>query len=186
MVTSTRRTLQKPHPRSSLPPSARAAILTRISRHCTRAGLPLILLGAGCLFGCAGDRAGRASPDTRAAVGTDDTGGRYEWTGEGEPPWPVVHAVWRDVLASVHWAASRSGFAVQRVDAPGLETREYLLVDVRGREGRVTVTIDRFVEGTLPSDPWVSIEMTLGALGDQNAADALRADLLSRRPTHAR
>lgn len=98
----------------------------------------------------------------------------------------MVHASWRDIVASVHWAASRSGFALYATRVSGPGSREFLLTDTRGREGVVRVSIDRFVEGSLAADPWVRIEAELGALGTRDDAEALVADLRLFRPGAAR
>ncbi|MBX3353631.1 MAG: hypothetical protein KF684_11925 [Phycisphaeraceae bacterium] len=115
-----------------------------------------------------------------------DLRGRTEWTDETPPPWPVVHASWRDILSAVHWASSRSGLAVLEVVERGDAARDFHLLGIRGERGVVRVRAARTVESSLPSDPWIDFDITLGALGEDERRHALRADLLAYRPAYAR
>ncbi|MEA5486599.1 hypothetical protein [Pseudanabaena sp. CCNP1317] len=115
-----------------------------------------------------------------------DLRGRVEWTGDTPPPWPVVHASWRDILSSVHWASGRSGFAVLEVVDRTETAREFHLLGIRGERGVVRVQASRTVENSLPSDPWITFDITLGAFGEDERRHALRADLLAYRPAHDR
>lgn len=86
----------------------------------------------------------------------------------------------------MHWSASRSGFAILEVVERGALAREYHLLGVRGERGVVRFDAARLVEGALPSDPWITFEISLGALGNDERTGALRADLLAYRPAYAR
>lgn len=142
----------------------------------------LIALSFGVLSGCA--RTGALRDDIAAQPHATP---RVAWESDpADAPWPVVRAAWRDVWAAVNWAASNSGHAVTDVEEPSPLERVYTLVGVDGGWGEVRFTASRLVENALPSDPWVSFEVRVGALGHGAKEATIRADLLRYRPRHAR
>lgn len=64
--------------------------------------------------------------------------------------------------------------------------RDFHLLGIRGEQGVVRVRASRTVENSLPSDPWITFEIALGAFGEDERQHALRADLLAYRPAHDR
>ena len=84
------------------------------------------------------------------------------------------------------WAASNAEFAIAGVTESGRLVREYELIGLGGETGRVRVEATRLVEGALPSDEWITFEITLGLLGDDDKEATMRQDLLRYAPRHAR
>jgi hypothetical protein len=150
--------------------------------HSTRGTLALIALSFGLFQGCA-NKPG-TSQDGLAQPGPDS---RLVWEGDpGTAPWPVVEAAWRDVRAAVNWAGSESGFAVSLVEKNSPLARTYHMIGMTGQPAIVEITATRLVEGSLPSDEWVTVQVQESALGNREAEAQLRDDLMSYRPKYAR
>lgn len=187
MVTSKARELLGARVGWATPPrSSRAVVRPLRTHHSTRAAAALIALSFGVFQGCAkhGDANGGAR-STQTAQPVIDS--RFAWEGDpGDAPWPVVAASWRDIAAGVTWAASNAGYAITGVEQAGPLVREYELVGLGGETGRVRVEATRLVEGALPRDPWITVEVALGMMGESEREAALRDDLLRYAPKHAR
>ena len=84
------------------------------------------------------------------------------------------------------WAASKVEFAIAGVTESSRLVREYELVGLGGESGRVRVEATRLVEGALPRDGWITFEITLGLLGNDEKEAAMRQHLLRYAPRHAR
>jgi hypothetical protein len=150
--------------------------------HSTRGALALIALSFGLFPGCA-NTPGK-STNALTQTGPD---ARLAWEGDPEKaPWPVVTAAWRDISAAVNWAGSQSGFAVSEVENKSPVARTYHMVGMTGQPATVEFTATRLVEGSLPSDEWITVDVQESALGNREAEAQLREDLKSYRPKYAR
>ncbi len=183
MVTSKARELLGPRAGLLSPQGVgRAANGPLLLHHSTRGTLALIALSFGLFQGCAKN----PSP---AASGLTQTGPDARLVWEGEPtdaPWPIVEAAWRDVGAGVNWAASESGFAVAQVEKGSPLARKYRLVGMSGQPAVVEITASKLVEGSLPSDDWITVRIQESALGNREAEAALHDDLMVYRPRYRR
>lgn len=150
--------------------------------HSTRGALALIALSFGLFQGCA-NKPG-ASTSSLTQTGPDS---RLVWEGDPEKaPWPIVEAAWRDIRAAVNWAGSQSGFAVSEVEKKSPLAQTYRMTGMTGQPAILVFTATRLVEGSLPSDDWITMEVQEGALGNREAEAQLRQDLMSYRPKYAR
>ncbi len=183
MVTSKARQLLDPRAGLQSPPRVgRAAKGSHLLHHSTRGTLALIALSFGLFPGCA-----KNPPPAQGGLTQTGPDARLAW--EGDPanaPWPVVEAAWRDVSAGVNWAASESGFAVAQVEKVSPLARTYRLVGMSGQPAVVEFTATRLVEGAIPSDDWITMRVQESALGNREAEEELREDLLVYRPKYKR
>lgn len=132
--------------------------------------------------GCA--RYSGHAPNQSAQTAADP---RFVWEGDpNDAPWPVVASSWRDITTGVTWAASHAEFAIAGMTQTSPLVREYELVGLGGETGRVLVKATRLVEGALPSDEWITFEITLSLLGNDEKEAVMRQDLLRYAPKHAR